>query len=386
MVNGGGPGGLSIFVCYRREDDPFLPGRLSDSLTGHFGEGNVFYDIDAIQPGFDFRDVIRDRLAEVDAVLVLIGHEWDTARLGEHNDFVRTEMLEALRMKKLLIPILVGSATMPTPDQFPHELEPVAYLNAARIRPDPDFDSDSARLISAIEHGVGARKTTIQPVPDPEPDPKPKPKPQPQPQAKSDPGGGGGGGGDPELDRDRNLGGGGGPEPPPPPIGWWERWRGAVLGAAAAVVLVGVIVGAVVLVGGNDEDDSVDDAIVSTSEPEVHQVEVSGTKAWTDTGIDVVEGDRVAVKATGVVVHDSRNGIGPVGFPNIPELVTPLPSENHAGLLGRVTEQGDPFYIGAGTTFTAAQSGRFELGINDGFLGDNRGAFEATVAVSNGDT
>ena len=180
MVSDAGRRALSIFVCYRREDDAFLPGRLSDLLAGHFGEGNVFYDIDAIQPGFDFREVIRDRLAEVDAVLVLIGHKWDMARLGEPTDFVRTEIHEALRTNKLLIPVLVGSATMPSHDLFPPQLEPMAYLNAARCVADPDFDTDSARLITAIENGVAARRRR-QPVLEPEPDPEPEPEPKAQP-------------------------------------------------------------------------------------------------------------------------------------------------------------------------------------------------------------
>ena len=112
---------------------------------------------------------------------------------------------------------------------------------------------------------------------------------------------------------------------------------------------------------------------------------MSGTEFWTDTDVDVAEGDRVEVTATGEVIHNNVNSIGPEGFPNTPELMTPLPSENHAGLLGRITQQGDDFYIGTGTTFTADRSGRLELGINDGYLGDNQGEFVATVTVSSDD-
>jgi hypothetical protein len=37
-----------------------------------------------------------------------------------------------------IIPILIGDTRMPTPDVLPPELEPLAYLNALRLRPDPD--------------------------------------------------------------------------------------------------------------------------------------------------------------------------------------------------------------------------------------------------------
>ena len=48
------------------------------------------------------------------------------------------------------IPVLVGDARMPSPDVLPDELEALAYLNAMRLRPDPDFTADVARLIAGI--------------------------------------------------------------------------------------------------------------------------------------------------------------------------------------------------------------------------------------------
>ena len=39
---------------------------------------------------------------------------------------------------------------MPSPDVLPDELEALAYLNAMRLRPDPDFTADVARLIAGI--------------------------------------------------------------------------------------------------------------------------------------------------------------------------------------------------------------------------------------------
>ena len=43
-----------IFICYRRQDTRHLAGRMRDSLTAHFGEDDVFMDVDAIEPGVDF--------------------------------------------------------------------------------------------------------------------------------------------------------------------------------------------------------------------------------------------------------------------------------------------------------------------------------------------
>ena len=62
-----------IFVSYRREDAAGDAGRLADHLTRRFGRGQVFLDIDTIDPGTDFVRVLQSSLRETAAVLVVIG-------------------------------------------------------------------------------------------------------------------------------------------------------------------------------------------------------------------------------------------------------------------------------------------------------------------------
>ena len=47
-----------IFISYRRDDSAAHAGRLYDRLEGHFGQGQVFMDVDAIRPGVDFVEVV----------------------------------------------------------------------------------------------------------------------------------------------------------------------------------------------------------------------------------------------------------------------------------------------------------------------------------------
>ena len=61
-------------------------------------------DIDSIPPGADFEEHIRDYIDQCDVVLVLIGDEWldprpgsGLRRIDEPNDFVRLEIMSALR-------------------------------------------------------------------------------------------------------------------------------------------------------------------------------------------------------------------------------------------------------------------------------------------------
>jgi hypothetical protein len=51
---------LRVFVSYRRDDVPDATDRLTEDLRERFGRENVFIDIDSIEIGADFADVIAD--------------------------------------------------------------------------------------------------------------------------------------------------------------------------------------------------------------------------------------------------------------------------------------------------------------------------------------
>ena len=61
-----------------------------------------------------------------------------------------SELLEGLRQRKPLIPVLIADTAMPGPDELPEALAAIAFLNALRIHPDPDFHADSDRLVEAV--------------------------------------------------------------------------------------------------------------------------------------------------------------------------------------------------------------------------------------------
>ena len=58
-----------IFISYRREDAAGDAGRLADHLNRRFGRGQVFLDIDPIDPGSDFVRVLQSSLRETAAGL-----------------------------------------------------------------------------------------------------------------------------------------------------------------------------------------------------------------------------------------------------------------------------------------------------------------------------
>ena len=109
-----------IFVCYRRDDTAYPSGWLFDKLAQHFGRDQVFKDIDSIQLGDDFAEVITTAVARCDVLLVFIGLQWLTItdedghrRLDNPHDFVRVEIETAIKRNVRIIPILVEGARMP---------------------------------------------------------------------------------------------------------------------------------------------------------------------------------------------------------------------------------------------------------------------------------
>ncbi len=65
-----------IFISYRRNDSATSAGRIYDRLEGHFGQGQVFMDVDAIRPGMNFVEVVEQAVGVCDRLIAVIGLEW----------------------------------------------------------------------------------------------------------------------------------------------------------------------------------------------------------------------------------------------------------------------------------------------------------------------
>ena len=146
-----------LFINYRREDTAPYAGRLYDRLIAHFGEDQVFIDIDQIEPGEDFVEAINSKVGACDIAIVSIGPNWLTVtdasgkrRLDDSEDFVRMEIVAALERKIRVIPVLVGGARMPRKHDLPEVLAPLSRRNAIELS-ETRFHSDVSRLIQAIE-------------------------------------------------------------------------------------------------------------------------------------------------------------------------------------------------------------------------------------------
>jgi hypothetical protein len=155
-----------IFISYRRADSITITGRIYDRVAAAFGETNVFKDVDNIPLGADFRRVLEREVGRCDILLVIIGRAWATLtdedgqpRLNDRNDFVRIEIETGLeRPDVVVVPVLVGGASMPPAEILPESLRELVFRNAAIVRDDPDFNRDIARLITSLRELDDARR------------------------------------------------------------------------------------------------------------------------------------------------------------------------------------------------------------------------------------
>jgi TIR domain/NACHT domain len=151
-----------IFLSYRREDAAYPAGWLFDRLADRYGAGQVFKDVDSIELGDNFVEVITSAVSSCDVLLALIGPQWlavadghGQRRLDSPDDFVRLEIQVALtRSKVLVIPILVDGARMPRADELPDSLAGLVHLQALELSP-ARFASDTSRLLKVLDNTLG---------------------------------------------------------------------------------------------------------------------------------------------------------------------------------------------------------------------------------------
>jgi hypothetical protein len=156
--------GGKIFISYRRGDDPGNAGRLFDQLRMAFKPGQVFMDVDSIAPGLDFARVLEDQVANCDVMLAIIGKHWidshdstGARRLDDPNDFVRIEIEAGLKQGKRVIPVLMGEAQMPHPDELPDAIKQLAWRHAVRLTHER-FSTDAQGFIKALQREFGGAK------------------------------------------------------------------------------------------------------------------------------------------------------------------------------------------------------------------------------------
>jgi hypothetical protein len=94
---------LQVFICYRRDDSAYAANAIYNRLLQELEGAEVFFDVQTIPPGKDFRTFLQDAVARCDVLLVIIGINWvdirfeegplkGHPRLSDPDDYVRIEI------------------------------------------------------------------------------------------------------------------------------------------------------------------------------------------------------------------------------------------------------------------------------------------------------
>jgi hypothetical protein len=149
-----------IFVSYRRHDSAGHAGRLYDHLRDYFGSSRVFMDVEGIEPGTDFTQVLDERIARAEVVIAVVGPNWlpaagarGSGRIDRTEDYVFREIATAFARGVEVIPVLVAGAAVPPRSELPDELADLTRRHMYAVN-DTAFAASLARLIRAVERSA----------------------------------------------------------------------------------------------------------------------------------------------------------------------------------------------------------------------------------------
>ena len=145
----------AIFISYRRKESLAETRAVYERLRGEFGSDNVFIDLEGLDYGVDFVEVLDEQLENCRVMLALIGPDWmggnaaTGRRLDDENDFVRVELRTALARAIRVVPVLINGAVMPRSDELPDDLRSLVRRHALELDL-RRFDGDIGRLVFAL--------------------------------------------------------------------------------------------------------------------------------------------------------------------------------------------------------------------------------------------
>jgi len=106
----------------------------------------------------------------------------------------------------------------------------------------------------------------------------------------------------------------------------------------------------------------------------------ASTNGWTNTGLVVRYGQRLKISASGVISLGRGLSSAPEGSTNLIDLRKLMPSYPTGALIAVIGDNNDDFvFIGRGREFLAPHDGVLFLGVNEGNLTDNAGAYDVVI-------
>ena len=166
-------GAPKLFISYRRDETPVSAAWLYAVLVERFGEPNVFMDL-KLKPGENFVKRISEVVGSCHILLLVMGPRWadpedgeGAASIRDPDDFVRLEAEIAMARDDVqVLPVLVGGAKMPHPDELPAQLRELTQIHAKQLTNERRAE-DMNELVGRVDELLPPE--TFVRVPDPPP-------------------------------------------------------------------------------------------------------------------------------------------------------------------------------------------------------------------------
>ncbi len=108
----------------------------------------------------------------------------------------------------------------------------------------------------------------------------------------------------------------------------------------------------------------------------------STANGWTNSGWVVKKGQRIRINGDGTVALGRGQNSTATGLPSLNDERKLLKSVPTGALIAVIGDDNNDFiYIGAEREFTATRDGALFLGINEGYLDDNSGAYNVKIEI-----
>jgi len=155
----------SIFLSYRRGDEPWAALSIANALHNEMEHYSIFMDVD-LNIGQTFPDILRREIDQCKAMIVAIGRNWNSIdhhtnnrQLFDENDWVRREIELALSGGKIIFPIRIGGAPRLKRDELPPSLHRLLNEQDYDLSEPRYFAREMGALTNQLRKAVGSRRT-----------------------------------------------------------------------------------------------------------------------------------------------------------------------------------------------------------------------------------
>lgn len=142
-------------------------------------------------------------------------------------------------------------------------------------------------------------------------------------------------------------------------------------------------------IADDTNDDPVDSSapVTDPTKPAPVQINISvladnTSNGWTNAGWVVKKGQKIRIISNGRISLGNGRSTGPKGIETLPDANKLIKDQATGCLIAVIGDDNNDFlYIGENREFTATRDGALFLGVNEGDLNDNSGAFDVIIEI-----